>query len=71
MDEALLREVDRRKETRERGRSAFIRLEIELYLELDRRMSIDRAHARAYGGRADVLLAQFEDLVTGQQWPEE
>lgn len=69
LDEGLLREIDRRKETRARGRSAFIRSAIELYLEIDRRRAIDRAYASGYGGTADEVYEEFRDLMARQHWP--
>lgn len=70
LDETLLREIDRRKETKKLGRSAFIRRAIQLYLELERRREIDAAYARAYGGREDEVFDEFAELLRSQAWPE-
>lgn len=70
LDEELLREIDRRRETREKGRSAFIRTAIRLYLEIDRRRRIDDAYARAYGD-ADATFDEIAPLLRSQKWPEE
>lgn len=69
IDGELLKKIDARKDTRQHGRSAFIRRAIELYLELERQRDIDRAYARAYGGRADAILDELADLMDGQAWP--
>jgi len=71
LDETLLREIDRRKETKQHGRSAFIRKAVQLYIELDRRREIDAAYARAYGDRRDEVLDEFADLLKSQTWPEQ
>ena len=71
LDEELLREVDRQKESRERGRSAFVRRALRAYLEAQKKREIDRAYVRAYGGRADELHEEFADLMSTQRWPDE
>ncbi len=70
LDEELLRDIDRRPETRDKGRSAFIRSAIRLYLEADRRRKIDEAYARAYGDPDDTL-DEYAALIGSQAWPEE
>jgi metal-responsive CopG/Arc/MetJ family transcriptional regulator len=70
IDEDLLGEMDRRPETRARGRSAVIRRAIRLYLALDRRREIDAAYARGYGGGRTEVLDEFADLAEGQSWPD-
>ena len=70
MDEDLLERIDRDPETRERGRSAVIRSAIELYLKARDRQRIDEATRRAYGGRGHEILAEIEDLIEAQAWPE-
>lgn len=70
LDEDLLREIDRRRETREKGRSAFIRSAVRLYLDLDRRRRIDEAYSRAYGD-PDATFEEFADLIRSQKWPAE
>lgn len=70
LDERLLAQIDRDAETRKRGRSAFIRSAVALYLEAKRRRSVDDAIRRAYDGKAGELLSEVEDLIAGQAWPE-
>jgi metal-responsive CopG/Arc/MetJ family transcriptional regulator len=65
----LLRRIDADPEARERGRSAFIRSAVELYLTARERREIDSRLARAYQGQAVALLAETEDLVGEQSWP--
>lgn len=71
IDEELLEEIDRRPETRRKGRSAVIRRALRLYLELSRRREIDAEYARAYGGDADRVLEEFAGLIGAQAWPED
>ena len=71
IDEALLKEIDARKDTRRIGRSAFIRRALQVYLELERRRDIDSAYARACGGKADEIFGEFADLMGEQVWPAE
>ena len=70
IDEDLLREVDRRSETRTHGRSAVVRRALRIYLSLDRRREIDAAYARAYGGGSTAEIDDLSDLAEGQSWPE-
>lgn len=70
IDEELLREVDADPEARSAGRSAFVRSAIHLYLQAKRRRGIDEAIRRAYDGGADELLAEIEDLLEAQTWPD-
>ena len=70
LDEDLLSEIDRRKETKEHGRSALIRKALRMYLSLERQRSVDGAYDRIYGGRTDEVWADFAELMDGQQWPE-
>ncbi len=70
IDEDLLREVDRRPETRTKGRSAVIRRALRVYLALDRRREIDAAYARGYGGRSPGEMDDLADLIEGQSWPD-
>jgi metal-responsive CopG/Arc/MetJ family transcriptional regulator len=69
LPEALLREIDRRPETRKQGRSAVIQQALRLYLEHVRREETDRAYERAYGGRADEVFDELGPLIKGQRWP--
>jgi metal-responsive CopG/Arc/MetJ family transcriptional regulator len=70
LPERLLDQLDRRQETRRIGRSAVIQRALSLYLEMDRRREIDRAYARAYGGRGAQVFDEFAALMEEQQWPE-
>jgi metal-responsive CopG/Arc/MetJ family transcriptional regulator len=70
MDRELLGRIDADPEARERGRSAFIRSALLLYLEAKRRRGTDAAIRRAYGGKADELEFEIEGLMEAQSWPE-
>jgi predicted RNA-binding protein YlxR (DUF448 family) len=65
-----LKRIDMDPETRQRGRSAFIRSAVELYPKVKERRGIDDAIRRAYSGRQDELLAEIDDLIEVQEWPE-
>ena len=69
LDTDLLRRIDAEPEVRERGRSAFIRSAVEVYLYARRRREIDVRIAAAYDGCADDLLQEVSDLLGEQQWP--
>lgn len=69
MDTHLLRRVDEDPETRERGRSAFVRSAIECYLRAKERRRIDARIVGAYEGEADALLGEVADLLGEQKWP--
>jgi metal-responsive CopG/Arc/MetJ family transcriptional regulator len=71
IDLDLLRRVDAQPETRERGRSAFVRSAIESYLRAKERRAIDEAILRAYGGHENALLAEVETLLDSQTWPDD
>jgi metal-responsive CopG/Arc/MetJ family transcriptional regulator len=71
IDRDLLERIDADPETRRRGRSAFIRSAVRLYLKLKDRREIDLAIRRAYGSQSGEMLAEVEDLIEEQQWPEE
>ncbi len=70
IEKALLKRIDMDPETKKRGRSAFIRSAVELYLRAKERREVDRAIRRAYSGKGDELLAEIEDLIEVQEWPE-
>ena len=70
VDEKLLAEVDRQRETRTLGRSAVIRRALRLYLDLKKRREIDEAYAHAYGGKADAVFDELADMIGSQEWPE-
>ncbi len=69
VDMDLLNRIDRDPEVRERGRSAFIRSAVELYLAAKRRRAVDQQIASAYQGRADEMLEEIDDLMGSQAWP--
>jgi metal-responsive CopG/Arc/MetJ family transcriptional regulator len=71
IDSDLLRQVDADVETRTKGRSAFVRAAIELYLTSKRRRQIEAEIAAAYRGQADALLAESADLMDAQEWPDD
>ena len=71
MDTKLLRRIDRDPEVRKRGRSAFIRSAVEVYLAAKRKRAVDTEIARAYEGRADAMLEEIVDLMRDQAWPKE
>ena len=69
IDTALLRRIDADPEAREKGRSAFVRSAVELYLTAKERQEIESRLRRAYAGQADALLGEIEDLIGDQAWP--
>lgn len=69
IDTALLRRIDADPEAREKGRSAFVRSAVELYLTAKERQEIESRLRRAYTGQADALLGEIEDLIGDQAWP--
>lgn len=71
LDTNLLKRIDRDPEVRERGRSAFIRSAVELYLTAKRRRTVDYRIARAYEGQADAMLNEIADIMGDQKWPKE
>ncbi len=71
MGQDLLKRIDREPEVQERGRSAFIRSAIQLYLKAKKRHEIDDELSRAYEGCADKMLDEVADFVGTQAWPED
>ena len=71
MDAELLRRIDADGEVRRRGRSAFIRSAVEMYLRARQRREIDEQLRNAYAGQTDELLAEIGDLMDAQEWPQE
>lgn len=69
MDTALLRRIDADPEARRKGRSAFVRSAVRLYLTAKERRDVERRIAEAYTGEADSLLEEIEDLMGEQAWP--
>lgn len=71
IDEELLQRIDHDPETKEKGRSAFIRSAVESYLSAKEQREIEARLERAYSGHADRLLSEVQDLLDGQKWPSE
>ena len=69
IDLELLRRIDSDPETREKGRSAFVRSAVSSYLEAKRRRDVDAAIHAAYGGAEDELRAEVAGLMDAQTWP--
>lgn len=69
IDVELLRRIDADPETRERGRSAFVRSAVSSYLDAKRRREIDAAIRAAYGGAGEDMQAEVADLMDAQAWP--
>jgi metal-responsive CopG/Arc/MetJ family transcriptional regulator len=65
----LLRRIDADPETREKGRSAFVRSAVADYLAAKRRRAIDLAIGAAYGEAADAMAAEVSGLLDAQAWP--
>ena len=71
VDAELLAEVDRQKETKKHGRSAFIREALLMLLRAKHNEEVDAAYARGYGGKAKALLDELAPLRKRQAWPKE
>lgn len=71
IDTELLRRIDRDPETRKKGRSAFIRSAVEMYLAAKRRQEIDSQLTDAYDGQANAVLDEIAELLDRQSWPSE
>jgi metal-responsive CopG/Arc/MetJ family transcriptional regulator len=69
IDLDLLERIDADAETRERGRSAFLRSAAELYLSAKERHAIDEEIRRAYTGHADAMADEIAELLGEQEWP--
>jgi metal-responsive CopG/Arc/MetJ family transcriptional regulator len=69
VDLELLRRIDADPETREKGRSAFVRSAVSSYLAAKRRKAIDSAIGAAYADVADAMEAEVSDLLEAQAWP--
>jgi metal-responsive CopG/Arc/MetJ family transcriptional regulator len=67
----LLERIDADAETRQLGRSAFIRAAVERYLAGKARRQVDARIAAAYEKKAGASLAEIADLVEGQSWPDD
>lgn len=66
MDPDLLDQIDADPEAQERGRSAFIRSAVQLYLKAKERREIEVRLAEAYTGEAGCLLDEVEALMDRQ-----
>lgn len=69
IDVELLQRIDADPETREKGRSAFVRSAVSSYLAAKRRKAIDGAISTAYGDAADAMEAEVSDFLDAQAWP--
>jgi metal-responsive CopG/Arc/MetJ family transcriptional regulator len=69
IDLELLRRIDADPETREKGRSAFVRSAVTSYLAARQRKAVDLAIAAAYGDAADAMNAEVSELLDTQAWP--
>lgn len=65
----LLELIDADPETRESGRSAFIRSAVRHYLREKEHAATDARLREAYQGKADEMLAEIADLLDRQAWP--
>ena len=70
IDEELLRRIDQDPEVGARGRSAFIRSAVELYLRLREQQRIDEELESAYRGEAEAMADEIAELIEDQSWPE-
>lgn len=71
IDQELLRRIDSDPEARKKGRSAFIRAAVELYLRARSRKKIEEELVHAYEGQADAMVDEVAELMEHQQWPSE
>lgn len=69
IDVDLLRRIDEDAETREKGRSAFVRSAVSSYLEAKRRREVDDSIRRAYGDAADDMASEVAGMMDAQAWP--
>jgi predicted RNA-binding protein YlxR (DUF448 family) len=69
MDSDLLDQIDADPEARDKGRSAFIRSAVQLYLKAKERREVEERLAQAYSGEAGSLLDEVEKLIGQQSWP--
>ena len=70
IDSELLRQIDADPEVREKGRSAFVRAAVRLYLAAKERRELEARIASAYDGEADAMLEEVAELIGVQEWPE-
>lgn len=69
IDTELLRRIDADPETRQKGRSAFVRAAVTSYLATKRRRAVDQTITAAYGGAALAMEGEISDLLDAQAWP--
>ena len=69
LDSDLLGQIDSDPEALEKGRSAFIRSAVQLYLKAKERREIEVRLTQAYGREADDLLKEVDALMGRQSWP--
>lgn len=69
MDRDLLKRIDADQETQQKGRSAFVRSAVELYLKAKQRKEVEAQLDRAYSGEADAMLEEISDFIGEQAWP--
>ena len=69
IDIELLRRIDADPETRDKGRSAFVRSAVSSYMDSKRRREIDAAIRGAYGSADDDMQAEVTGLMDAQSWP--
>lgn len=70
IDTDLLERIDADPEVRERGRSAFIRAAVRLYLAAKERRELEARITRAYDAAADAMFEEVSELIGAQEWPE-
>jgi metal-responsive CopG/Arc/MetJ family transcriptional regulator len=71
IDTRLLERIDADAETRQLGRSAFVRAAVERYLDSKARRQVDARIIAAYAGNARASLADIAELVEAQSWPDD
>jgi metal-responsive CopG/Arc/MetJ family transcriptional regulator len=71
LDRGLLKRLDADPEVKAKGRSAFIRDALRVYLRARERARIDERIRAAYGGRGHAMLREVESLLGNQAWPDE
>jgi len=69
IDRELLARIDRDPQTKQQGRSAFIREAVELYLATKHRRNVDRQIAAAYGDKSRDLRVETTTWFEEQAWP--
>lgn len=69
IDTELLRRIDHDPEARAKGRSAFVRSAVEVYLAAKERREIEAQLVKAYSGQASAMLDEVAELMVDQSWP--